>query len=516
MKLKKLFLMLTSAMLALCMLFGLAACKDDGNGTTPENPDSGTTNPDGNGGDKTPTEPVQLIAPVISLDENVITWSAVEHANYYEVYEATTRVARVTATTYTIEQYEEGTYLYTVKAFSVSADYTASNLSNVVTYTVKSAGVQQQILDAPQISLNDSTLSWSAVDNADGYNIYENGVLIAKTAQTSYKISQAMPETYTYTVRATSTNVQYVISPVSNAVTRTVTAQKMTYTISVSIPATLSASEVDIGLFDGNTRVSSQTVTTIPSGNGVYKFMLSATLSGAVTARVLYLPSGYVALEATLTPNRRDAEIVIYTVSNGELVLGNNSVMVTTSDDVGADVEYTFVAETGGTYTVLTTERAGIVISVNGILVINATQDFRQSTFHAEAGETVVFTVVCEAMYVNYTFTIIEGAQKRYFEIGAGYNDTPNMFIGAGTYYLNVETAGVYTFFFGGTLKNYNVTMNINGVDYNFGYYGVEEGTEEQLHMKDIELPAGEIEIEITLSDNYWNDLLGFFIWLAE
>ena len=508
MKLKKLFLILVSATLVLCMLLGLAACNDNGGGTDNQNPDSGTTEPEN-------PEPTQLIAPVISLSENVISWSAVENANYYEVYEATTRVARVTETTYTIEQYDEGSYIYTVKAFSVSASYTASNASNAVTYTVE-AVVQQQILDAPVISLNESTLSWSAVEHADGYNVYEDGELIATTAQTSYKINQYMPATYTYTVRATSTDSQYVISPVSNAVIRTVTAKIMTYSVLVSIPATLSASEVDIGLFDGGTRVSTQTVTSTNMGNGVYKFMLNATLSGAVIARVLYLPAGYTASESTLDPNHRNGEIEIYTVSNGELVLGNNSVKVDNNDDVGADKEYTFVAETGGVYTVLTAERAGIVISVNGVIVIYAGQDFRQSTFRAEAGETVIFTIVCEAMNVNFTFTIKEGAEKRYFEIGTGYGNTPNMFVGAGTYYLNVETAGVYTFFFGPTLGSYNVTMKINGVDYTFGYYGVEEDTEEQLHIKDIELPAGEIEIEITLSENYLDDLLGFFIWLAE
>lgn len=489
------------------MLFGLAACTDNGEGTTPENPDSGTTEPDN-------TQPTQLIAPVISLNENVITWSAVQNASYYEVYEGETRVARVTATSYTIEQYEEGTYLYSVKAFSVSASYTASNLSNTVTYVIETV-IQQQILEAPQISLNDSTLSWSAVEHADGYSIYEKDLLMAKTAETSYKINEYMPATYTYTVRATSANSQYVISPVSNAVTRKVTAKQMTYTVSVSLPATLNVKDVDIGLFDGVTRVASQSVTTINSGNGVYKFMLNATLSGEVTVRVLKLTSDYTASESTLDPNHRNTEVVVYTISNGELMLGNNSVRVDSSDDEGADIEYTFVAEKGGAYTVSTSEAAGIVISVKGILVINATQDFRQSTFYAEAGETVVFTIVCEAQNRYYTFGIKEGVEKRYFEIGTGYGNTPNMFVGEGTYYLNVETAGIYTFFFGPTLGNYNVTMKINGVDYTFGYYGMED-TDEQLHIKNIQLPEGETEIEITLSDNYWDDLLGFFIYPAE
>lgn len=507
MKLKKLSLIILSSVLAVCMGLSLFGCKENVDDNNED--DGGTNQPD-------VTEPVQLIAPVISLDESVITWGAVENANYYEVYENSTRVARVTATTYTIEQYEEGSYLYNVKAFSVSASYVASGLSNTVEYVVEGAGSQQQILAAPQLSLDDSTLTWTAVDNADGYSVYVDNVLLGTTTETTYKLNEYMPATYTYTVRATSTNPLFVISPASNAVKRTVTAKKMTYTVTVNMPITLSDSDIDIGLFIGTTRVSSQTVGSVPVGYGVYRFMISATLSGEVTAMVIGLPEGYTASQTTLDPNNRNAEITIYTVSKGSLVLGNNSVRVDILDDEGADREYDFVAEKGGVYTVSTTEAAGLVISVNGILAIDATQQFRQSTFTAEAGEKVTFIIVCEMMNVNFTFSITEGAQKRYFDIGSGYGNTPNMFVGAGTYYLNVETAGVYTFMFGPTLGNLGVTFKIGGKDYYFGWYGVEDAPDDaQLNIIDIQLAAGEVEIEITISENYMDDLLGFFIFPA-
>lgn len=502
-----------------------AACNTPDNGGTKPNPDSGTTQPenpdnlpDDGGEDKGEhKQPVQLVAPVISLDEEtaVISWNTVEHANYYEVYEDAIRVARVTTTTYTIAQYDEGTYVYSVKAFSVSADYTASEFSNFVTYTVESVGGQQEILEAPVIALDGNVLSWSAVEHADSYSIYENGVLIATIAETSYTIRQYMPAEYTYMVRAKSNNFQYVISSSSNAVTRTVTAQRMTYTVILNLPATLKVSEIIIGLFEGNTPVDIDTVAPV-GGNGVYRYIFNATISGEVTVRVVYLPSGYTCTESTLNPNNRTTEITVYTVSNGKLVLGNNSVIVSTWDEEGADIDYTFVAEKGGAYTVSTEEAMGIVISVNGILVIDATQQFRQSIFYAEAGETVVFTIICEAQNVNYTFKIKEGAEKRYFEMGSGFGDTPNMFVGAGTYYLNVETAGIYTFHFGPTLGNYGVTFKIDGVEHYFGWYGIEDAPEDaQLNIIQIDLSAGEIEIEITLSENYWNDLMGFYIYPA-
>ncbi|MDE5721517.1 MAG: hypothetical protein K2I30_02080 [Clostridia bacterium] len=86
----------------------------------------------------TPTQPVQLSAPQITLTENVISWSAVDNATGYDVYEGTTTVSTAqTALSYTINKTEAGEYTFTVKAVSTDEKYTASNASNSVTYTVK-------------------------------------------------------------------------------------------------------------------------------------------------------------------------------------------------------------------------------------------------------------------------------------------------------------------------------------------------------------------------------------------
>ena len=76
----------------------------------------------------------QLDAPVITLSDNVISWSAVTNADAYDVYEGTTVVSSQTALSYIIDKHDGGEYTYTVKATSTGEDYSTSNASNAVTY----------------------------------------------------------------------------------------------------------------------------------------------------------------------------------------------------------------------------------------------------------------------------------------------------------------------------------------------------------------------------------------------
>ncbi|MCH5146877.1 MAG: hypothetical protein J1F61_02580, partial [Clostridiales bacterium] len=196
MKFKKILIFLISAILSLCMLFSLAACKDDGSSNN--NPDSGTTNPgDGDvGGGETPSDPVQLVAPVISLNQStgVISWAAVKHANYYEVYEGETVVAKQTATSYTIKKTAVGSYTYAVKAFSVLSSYTASELSNTVTYIVEPEVEPAEPLATPVIALNDNDnkITWTAIAHATAYEIYENGKKLTQVTASPYTITNTV------------------------------------------------------------------------------------------------------------------------------------------------------------------------------------------------------------------------------------------------------------------------------------------------------------------------------------
>ena len=206
MKVKKFLSLLLCLAMTLCI--GLAACGDN--------------TPADEGGDK--TEAVQLAAPQITLDDKTISWTAVEHADGYEVYEGANKVASPTATSYTITQTAVGTYSYTVYATSKDATkYTKSKASNAVNYTVAAASEDPVKLAAPVITLNGTKISWAAVEHADSYEVYEGTNKVASPATTSYDITQTAVGTYNYTVYAVSNDsTKYTKSDASNSVSYTV------------------------------------------------------------------------------------------------------------------------------------------------------------------------------------------------------------------------------------------------------------------------------------------------------
>lgn len=84
-------------------------------------------------------EAKQLAKPVVKLQGNVLSWEAVPNAEEYEIYSNGEMVKSQTTTSYTIVETEVGSYDYTVKATSTSANFTDSALSDKVTYKVEKA-----------------------------------------------------------------------------------------------------------------------------------------------------------------------------------------------------------------------------------------------------------------------------------------------------------------------------------------------------------------------------------------
>ena len=172
--------------------------------------------------------PTQLTAPKITLVGNLITWNTIENASHYEVYEGNIIVARVVATSYTINKTAVGVYSYSVKAASSNPNYLTSEKSNVEQYTVVDSS-QNTKLAAPQISLDEEkgVITWNEVEHATGYIVMENGMAVSSVTETSYTITQTVVGTYSYTVRATSTNPAYTTSDNSNEESYTVKATSL-------------------------------------------------------------------------------------------------------------------------------------------------------------------------------------------------------------------------------------------------------------------------------------------------
>ena len=150
-----------------------------------------------------------FVAPEISINGNVISWSAVPNATGYKVYSGTsassqtTLVTTVTGTSYTISQPESPTS--TITYYSVSAidtaegtKFTESTKSNAVSYPIS--------LDAPVLTLKENVVTWDAVENATGYKVY-----VGRTIVGSILAATLDKDTRTFTIPETTEEGYYIV-----------------------------------------------------------------------------------------------------------------------------------------------------------------------------------------------------------------------------------------------------------------------------------------------------------------
>ena len=498
MKFKKLSLIIISFILAVCMALPLAACED--NGTSNSNPDSGTTNPDdGNGesGDNTPTDPVQLVAPQISLNQStgVITWFAVEHANYYEVYEGEKVVAKQTATSYTITKTAVGSYTYAVKAFSVSEAYTASEYSNAVTYVVKPEGVEP--LSAPVITLKDNKITWTAIENATAYEIYEDGEKLTQVTDTEFNIERTLAGVYIYKVRAISDDtVHFEPSEFSNSVTYSVSVRAVGFKVTVTVPSGYPAL-VQVALYkDGETTPVATKAVSFTGTRGSVEFFNSNEYN--YRASIVFVAKGYMATSVRLSASNNEGEIMIISLGGSEMLkVGTNTFKVNNIDQTGADQIYYFMPEKDGMYTLdASLESKDMYISVDRSLYIDTAGDLNIASFRAEAGVPVEITVVGFEIG-TFSFKVVEGELEQSLKIGIGWGNRANYIFGDCTRTLEIANPDYYVFEFGfAGLGGRMITLTIDGKDYVFGRY--DEETTDVENWLVIPLNKGTHEVTIT------------------
>lgn len=464
--------------------------------------------------------PVQLATPVISLEGRLITWEQIDNAAYYEVYEFNKLVwtvmpeppgeleEEIPELAYAITQLRYGTYTYTVVAISTSKQYTNSLPSNEVVYVYED---NTPVLAAPVISIDSETgvISWAAVENADGYDIYENGKRIDWTEGLSYTITRLNPATYTYSVRASNSEGEYKSSAQSNSVEYTVVAKEMTFTINVVIPSEYTTLIFTVGLYAGDDLIESKEV--IVEADKLTGTVEFTAMAGVYTAKIISdIADGYVATNATVSAELATDNIRILKLSGNSLTLGTNTFSVR-ADQVGSDQTYIFVATAGGAYSITTNETREMTIFVNGspLIVISATERINVATFYVSAGDAVEFGLVGGVVGSNYTFEIIEGEVKQELKITTGYGGTANYINHSCTRYLTLEERTTFVFFFTtATINTRIVTITINGVEYEF------DGNENC--MQEITIEAGEdIEISIDIYGEQFEDWvsIAFFVY---
>lgn len=170
-----------------------------------------------------------LPAPTgVSVDGNVLSWTAVDGATSYVIYkgisaEATddkvTEVTGGNTTTYTINEANAGTFYYAVSANAQGSErYREGEKSAAVEY------IKPADLAKPVVTVEGTTLSWGKVDNAEAYEVYCSDVedelgekvadvqLVAEQQTYTYTIEETTIGIYYYTVKAITTDVHYASS----------------------------------------------------------------------------------------------------------------------------------------------------------------------------------------------------------------------------------------------------------------------------------------------------------------
>ena len=165
MKKKTLFFLLVMCMV-LTALAGLTSC-DNNNSTT--------------------TTPQKLSAPVVTLTDNVATWSADSNADKFEIsLDGNLSYVENSVTTKILT---DGQTLK-IRAVGDGSTYSTSDWSNSVTYTAATPAPQPTKLETPTVTISAEGLaSWTAVANASSYVYKINGGAETPTTATSVQLT---------------------------------------------------------------------------------------------------------------------------------------------------------------------------------------------------------------------------------------------------------------------------------------------------------------------------------------
>lgn len=168
-----------------------------------------------------PAEPIKLNAPVVSLNDNIASWTSVDNATSYEVWiDSNTNTISITITQQTLTDGQS----FKVRAVGDGTSYSTSDWSNTVTYTepVTPPPAQPVELTIPVVSVNESGIaSWNAVANASGYKYKINNGTEQSTTSTSIQLTDGD----SIVVKAVGDGVEYADSNYSVSQTYTAPAE---------------------------------------------------------------------------------------------------------------------------------------------------------------------------------------------------------------------------------------------------------------------------------------------------
>ena len=166
-----------------------------------------------------PVEIEKLTAPVVKKDGQKLTWNDVEHADYYEIYRATSKSGKYTLVANQPFTYYEDitvaakTYYYKVKAVYEADETKNSELSKYISLARK---CDAPLADTEHAASGKPIVYWDKVIGASKYTVYratsETGKYskLGTTSKLSYTDSKAKAgTTYFYKVIANASSSKY-------------------------------------------------------------------------------------------------------------------------------------------------------------------------------------------------------------------------------------------------------------------------------------------------------------------
>ena len=166
-----------------------------------------------------PVEIEKLTAPVVKKDGQKLTWNDVEHADYYEIYRATSKSGKYTLVANQPFTYYEDitvaakTYYYKVKAVYEADETKNSELSKYISLARK---CDAPLADTEHAASGKPIVYWDKVIGASKYTVYratsETGKYskLGTTSKLSYTDSKAKAGmTYFYKVIANASSSKY-------------------------------------------------------------------------------------------------------------------------------------------------------------------------------------------------------------------------------------------------------------------------------------------------------------------
>ena len=194
--------------LALISIFSLASCDNENeiiNNNDANNVIDNSINELNNS--------IIINTPKIVLNDKTISWDIIENAEAYIVNVNGVDLAEQSARSYTLTDTIPGEYIIKVKALTTLDGYENSNYSESIKIIIN-----ENKLEAPKIALNDKTISWDSISNANSYVVNVNGVDLEKQSAKSYTLTDTTPGEYIIKVKAISNDNLYSSSEYSESV----------------------------------------------------------------------------------------------------------------------------------------------------------------------------------------------------------------------------------------------------------------------------------------------------------